>query len=524
MKFTFGSKTIARLKDAEEQISPFSKEVLQLIGLVGLTVFAVYYAPSMVANLLVLAVLVQFFLSKKDYFWLAYFLVIYFTPLGFFNEFSGDATHRLPLFKLGPGVAFATQQFFLLAALLKAIYKRRKYKYTIQNAFFILLAYFGVLIIAAIVEHQSGFDLIVDEVKAMLAFSLLFTLPMLLRTTEDVEKLLYLLFPFVILVFLGGIYYIVSGAQYLYHVVNPSQYLIEVAYQAESSDFSGRFIPHGGQFNNVFLGFVTSLFLIVLRGRHSIYLFLVAISGYLVIIIGSYRSWFVIFTLIFFGYILVAQNRARNLLLFAVISILMIVVISQTNYGSAALAGAWERTATVFELGQKGSASTDQLQSKAENRLPEQLKWIKESPVFGWGFTEREGDGDVGNFALLVDVGFMGFFLFVFLWYSYIKMIIAARMNLPKNSRFRPALNIFLFGFLGLLLSHFTTNRIFGIASQGVLLSLYFFFTDFYIKVAFKEEAAQKEEMESLPIETESEDETAPKETKEWKPWLHWWF
>lgn len=41
---------------------------------------------------------------------------------------------------------------------------------------------------------------------------------------------------------------------------------------------------------------------------------------------------------------------------------------------------------------------------------------------------------------------------------------------------------VFLAGFLGLLISHFTTNQIFGITYYTVFIPLYFWITDIFIR------------------------------------------
>ena len=69
-----------------------------------------------------------------------------------------------------------------------------------------------------------------------------------------------------------------------------------------------------------------------------------------------------------------------------------------------------------LELGQKESFSTKSIEMRTTVRLPQQLLFIRENPVTGWGFTDRFADPDTGNFGLLVQVGFIGFALFVFFW------------------------------------------------------------------------------------------------------------
>lgn len=56
----------------------------------------------------------------------------------------------------------------------------------------------------------------------------------------------------------------------------------------------------------------------------------------------------------------------------------------------------------------------------------------------------------------------------------------------------RNALKIFLLGFIGLLISHFTTNQIFGLYTFSIMLSIYLYISDHYMKESKRAASVQE--------------------------------
>ena len=144
--------------------------------------------------------------------------------------------------------------------------------------------------------------------------------------------------------------------------------------------------------------------------------------------------------------------------------------------------GAFQRISTVFSLGDESSPATQQINAKIDMRLPSQLQYIQENPLTGWAFTKRIGDPDVGNFALLVDVGFVGFLIFLWFWFSYFH-ILKKHIASAKTRNARNALRMLIVLFVGILLSHFTTNMVF-IYYGGIFVGTWVFLSEFIIQEA----------------------------------------
>jgi len=461
----------------------FSLKNISFFILFIITVFCVYYVPNTISYLLILGYIIAFIISKRDYYWFAFFFILYSTPMGLFSESTADAIHRLPLFSLASSFSFSTCDLFVIVAFLKAIQRKGEFQYTFQKPLIILLFYFIFLLFLAVFFHHTPLTVVIEQVRGAFYFSLLYSIPKLLPNKISIYKFFSLISPFIFVIFLGGIYFFISNGDYLYYLINPYAEIRQLNLEIQDP-FDSRFFLHSGQFVLIFVVYIYSLIHLQLTRAKNLYFITLAIICYTLIIMAALRSWFIIFGIILGVYLLNNRNKFRNIFYFSLVASLIIIPIISNKMMIPGISAAWNRTATVFQLGQKESLSTQSVKMKTEVRLPHQLLYIWENPVTGWGFTDRKADPDTGNFGLLVQVGFLGFSLFIYFWIKYLLIIQNTKKALANDNLYRYVLNILLASFLGLLISHFTTNQIFGTHFFPVLLSTFFFLSDYYIKEA----------------------------------------
>ena len=181
--------------------------------------------------------------------------------------------------------------------------------------------------------------------------------------------------------------------------------------------------------------------------------------------------------------------RSRRIKTVAVLSgvllILFFVLFSESSISREIFGGSMQRILSVFEVNREGYFLPESIESKFAVRLPPQLELIRQNPITGWGFTEKRGDVDVGIFGHWVEVGLVGLALFFFLWYDYIRLTRAAIKDRRLPRQYRNLMFVILAGFVGLLISHFTTNQIFGITYYTVFIPVYFWITDTFLRGAF---------------------------------------
>jgi len=165
--------------------------------------------------------------------------------------------------------------------------------------------------------------------------------------------------------------------------------------------------------------------------------------------------------------------------------LLFFFLFSESSISREILGGSLQRIFTVFEINREGYYLPESMETKFSVRLPPQLDLIRQNPVTGWGFTENRGDVDVGIFGQWVEIGIVGLAIFFYLWYDYIRLARAVVRDHIIPVQYRNLIAVLLAGFLGLLISHFTTNQIFGITYYTVLIPVYFWITDIFLRGAY---------------------------------------
>jgi hypothetical protein len=215
-----------------------------------------------------------------------------------------------------------------------------------------------------------------------------------------------------------------------------------------------------------------------------VFFYLIAIFAFIIELFSGTRSWFIIFLLIG-GYTLWYGEKFRSLIVMAGVGLFIIgYIIPMTEQSKLIFTGSSERLSTVFQIHQKESEAGESIEHKLKTRLPKQLELIYQNPITGWGFTGKGGDPDVGVFGQLSQMGLIGFGLFLSLWYKILTLTKSASKNLHVSKNYRNMFRVFWIGFVGLLISHFTTNQIFGISYYPVVIPMYFWLTDFFLREA----------------------------------------
>lgn len=461
------------------------KEYIIVYGIVALMAANIYFISITISYVLLFLILIlySFSTSKTNYFWITIFLIFYFAPLGLFGETHSNLSKRMPLLTIMSGVSFSPFDIFLIVSIIKALFSKKRFRLFIKKPLVLIMVYVVFLILIAILVRNTSFGIFIDKVRKSFYFSVLFSFPVLI-SNKNFWKIIDLLKPVAILIFIGAIYFLLSGGDYIYNSINPD-YSFEINTLGLETSFKYRYTFQGKEENFTILFLLISASLIYYhqeKKNMSIWWFWFTIAFSTIIITGT-RSWFVIaaFLLLALFYKLKGKEKLKALLISLIVVLLIAFGSFQHPNIGKGLQGAWERQKTIFSVGVTSSASTQRIEGKLKNRLPQQLIYISQSPLIGWGYTEVFSDGDVGNFALIVQVGIIGFMLFIYLWYYYFSSVVNFKSFLTgKNDR--RGLNIVMIGFVGLLISHFTTNQVFGLYNRPLLVSIYIIFTEFLFR------------------------------------------
>lgn len=466
-------------KNSDIKVKFFGQDFFKLVILVLITFLLSYYAPKIITQLFLFTSLLIFINSKANYFWVAYFLVLFSAPFGLFAEAQADLKSGLPLFKLFPGISLNFYQLFVLSSIYKSLTIKKTYKYFVHNQLIALFVYFFILLILAFILHHSTPVTILYVLRDLLLYAFIFTLPKLVNSRIDFYRLLYLIIPFVTLHFADNIIFSLNGGRYLVLGIDRN-----IVSQEKILVMGYRFILFGGMFSYIFITFFSAMLLLLMYSRYKLYISFIIAMAFFVVLAGGFRSWFLIFSIGFATYLFVVKNKFSNSL-YILIFVFLISNILGDSRDTTMFRLSFERALGVFDIFEPDSQAATSIEWKTEGRLPGQLELISKSPITGWGFTKEKGDPDVGNFGMLVEMGIIGFLVYLVLWIGIIKMFWRVISNAKLDIRYRKVAKVLLAGFIGLLISHFTTNQIFGIGTFSILISFYIYISDFVMKEAY---------------------------------------
>lgn len=441
------------------------KEIIQLYFFLVTTIFIFSFFPYFFRVIWSVILFIVTYRSDKNYFWLAFFFVILIQPFGLFDISAFNSSiGGPPVISFGSSFTFTFNHLFLIIFLIKAYLSKTTVNVFYRNSILYILYYFLFLILLSVVLWHTGFKSIINEIKTSVFWLLAFIYPKLIQKRENVYKFIYLILPVSLLVFIDAGYYVFSEGKYLLSMFNvPFNYNPDLY----------RYMIKG--WLGFLLVFILSNILYYIDRRRKTLFLVISIASLIVEILSGTRSWFVIFVII----ILVNYLEYRNL---KTLFIYLIVFIIGFTFASRndRFANAFDRTITVFEINQDGSNSNKAIDYKIEERLPVQIALIKTNPITGWGFTNFKKDVDVGVIGQIAEMGVIGLFLFIILWHRFYRETKNAMQK--SNIKFKNVFKILRIGFLGLLISHFTTNQVFGINYYLPLLTAYFWLSDFFIK------------------------------------------
>jgi hypothetical protein len=236
-----------------------------------------------------------------------------------------------------------------------------------------------------------------------------------------------------------------------------------------------------------------SMFYILYRVKtfNKTWLFIILYLASFSIFITATRGWFIAY---FVMMVLFMILGGRNLKRFTQFTIIMLVI-SNIMFLSPRirdhLKSSFIRIETVEEIS-KGDLTAGGTDARIKEYSPSVMAKFYESPIIGWGFSNVYSDntnGHVGNQALLLNVGLIGYLLFIYFWYSICSIPFKTRRNLPPGNPFRNSLLVIPIIFFGYFIIHTTSGQLFQYAvgfQYGVSQMFFYAFANFYIIAAIE--------------------------------------
>jgi len=460
-------------------------DMVLLIILLSLSTYFVYFTPQSYSRVFFIALLISFFFTKKDYLWFAFFLIIIWTPGYLFSDFSGLSTKRLPLFTFFPGWSFTPVELFLVLAIVKAIIQGRRFNFELKKPFVPILFYSILLFALSFFLYGVGEDSLSSFLVSLSNFSLFFSFSYLVYAEDSVDKFMYLIFPIAFFVIFTQLWFVATGDEFIN--------LLSPGFRAIILIQDGMIRPVIGGQMLVFFSYVFALLkLQYVRKTISVYyLWIIVIVSFLSVFLSATRVWVIMFSFILLCYVLFFKRKfRRSIELFILTALIIIILLINVSPFRSNIVGAWARISEVGQVAQGRFSESSTFEYRFSVRLPRLLVGLRQNWIVGWGISDTYhiySDGHVGNFNLLLQVGIVGFLLFVNFWLCYFRMILNTRRKLRSESIHRNSFLVLIFSFGAILIAHFSTYSWFGILISrrgGLFLLLFYSISEFLVRMA----------------------------------------
>jgi hypothetical protein len=397
--------------------------------------------PNVLGQIFFVISLLFFLRSKDEPFWLALFVLIFSGAAGFF-------TSNVKAPYVGPFPLFVV---FYLAFILKFILKKRK-QYIFYLKPFLAIIF---LMILNLLIYFDNFNLNVF-LKYNIALLLIPLLPSFIHESEQLKRFMHFISIGAIVVFFGQLFHIINGvpiAGFFFGVRYDPLGRIEVDPNSFVRSIDGILVS--------FIALIGNLY-IYLNNKKRVYLLFVAIS-IISIIITATRGWMIASFIIILP--LLRNFSIRNFVNIVLAVVFVVILSSQFDVIRRQLDLSFKRLETVEKIAEGDVTAGGTNIRLTERHIPVWNAFL-ERPVFGWGYSDtylEVSDGHVGNQNLLMQVGIIGYFLFLILLFSIVVNVLKAKSGFKKN---KSSFDLLLFAIFGVFLIHSTSRQMFGIGGD----------------------------------------------------------
>jgi hypothetical protein len=289
-----------------------------------------------------------------------------------------------------------------------------------------------------------------------------YSFPKLIHTAGDFNKLIALIIPFVVIEF-ANILYQLYYQQTFAGLLNNFTIL-----QSTQEGFRPDIVSFASYF-----GICFSFYFLSLSNSNNIFYYLIILLSFVTMFLSATRSWIVVYVIMLTLYfVLVQKVSIKRILPFALVFLVLFFISRSIGNFSQWFENSLNRVSTI-KLLLEGDVTAGGTLKRITVRLPRVLAGIEANPVFGWGFSsegEQYLDHHVGNFSLIAQTGFAGFFLFLNFFVNFFRKILRWRNSFSGNNPYRKVLEVFMLVFFSSLIMHFTSYCFYDYLLGGVTL------------------------------------------------------
>jgi hypothetical protein len=465
------------------------KDYSALLILLLLSFYVVYFTKPVVSQIFFLLLLILFFFLKKDYFWFAFFFILIQGPGYFFADFSGSSLHRLPLYTIFADFSFTVLDLFVMLAIVKAFMKGRKIQLKLGTPLIIVSLY--ILFIICITSFIFGTTIedLAWNLRWIFYYSIIISFSYLVYKKHEIYQFIHLVFPIVFFILFTQIYFVATGNEFI-NIFNPGFRGVTL------NTVTGEIRPLMGGVLIIFLSYIFSIFFLVDNNYKlsKFYLYMVIAASFLSVFLSAARLWFVIFSFIFVGYMVITKKKFLSTI--GVAAVVFLVLSTLMYFGiippELLVQSSWGRLQQVFFVASGNIYSVDTAMNRLVNQLPTLVGLIKQNPLIGYGLSHISMtyyDNDFGFLNTILMFGLIGLLFFVFFFAKLFLLLFKTIKKLHVGNSYKIPLKVIVLSWIGVLIGYFSTWDFFTMYFDKVFfVSLLIVFAEFFIWHAYKQE------------------------------------
>ena len=462
-----------------------------------------YYLPRPIGNVYFFGILIALYLTKRNYFFIAFIFLIIHSPGFLFYPYGN---YSLPGFGIaGTERSISYAELFLFVTLIKTFSIEKETKLFYKVPLTLLFIYFIFLFLISVVQDMPFLKLM-KTIRMFIPFLFFYSIPRLMQTKEAYAKLFNLLFATIPILVLAQLTDIITGkylASYFGDYV--SKFAVSSGTDEVFFNPSERTVRTIYGINILLISYIMAIYYYVNKERYFSKGYLLSIISLclLSVMLSATRGWIIsfifmlcTFLIIYFRNIVgVIKGFSLPGLLFGIVLLLFPIIVVQ-------LTNVFQRIGTLFNL-LSGDMSAGGTLIRITKRMPRVMSKFWDSPVFGYGFTEdyfKYVDGHLGHQSMLINGGIVGYSLFMIFFGYFLLKLFNLKANVSRQ--YKNILWIFIIGFIGIFIAHSTSTMIFSYqvsVTTGLMISLFFIFADFnYKQIRLSSRSKHKSQLSAI--------------------------
>ena len=462
------------------------KDFCYLFVLLGIAFVSVYFLPQSISRIVFLGFILAFFFSKKDYIWFAFFFILTQGP-GYIFADLGPSVHRLPLYRIAPGMSLIPMDIFAIVAIVKAFLGGKRIKMKLRKPLTLLFGYICFASIAGAILFGVNIDIATWHMRWLFYYSFIVSFLYLIYDGRNVYRFHILLTPLAFFILFTQIFFIVKGVEFIN--------LFDPGYRGIAVSETGllRAIPGG-----ILLLFLCYVFSFVAAENatrlQKVYWYFVIGTCLLSVFISGTRIWVIIFSVILILYGLRHRHGVLNIVKVGTIFAIIVVILFKTGVISPAYLtkGPITRIQQVFGIMQGRIYEAPTFERRVIYEVTPRIDIIKKNPVIGYGISyvsQRYYNNNLGCINTILMFGVFGFLIFVYFFVRYFKLLNSTLKRLHPTNPYRNFIQTMAITWTGILIGYFSTWDFFTFYFRKTFfVSILIATTEILIKEAYNQE------------------------------------